>query len=194
MIHNPIPNPARAAAPYAVIATCVALAAARHDVPALTGRSLLSAAVIAGLFAGLVSWGRRITICNQTDDWIAYGAGEPPTADVEFARRRELVTMRHRRGLARSFRRFRDAERATRTASAQVPADVEVAAACRGELDLLAEILADEGRTVSARGVARAERLVREPTSPLFRTHPPRVVEAHHRLCALLDDLERTND
>ena len=122
-----------AAAPYVVIAGSAALAATRGDLTALTAQSAVIAAVIAGLGAGLVAWARRITICDRTDRWIAGEREERPDPDVEACRRRELVSMGHRRSLAAGFRRLRQAAQNPRAISAQVPVDAQVAAACAAD-------------------------------------------------------------
>ena len=186
-----MPHPIPAAAPYAVIAAGAALAATRGDLTALTAQSAVIAAVIAGLGAGLVAWARRITICERTDRWIAGEREERPDPDVEACRRRELVSMRHRRSLAAGFRRLRQAAQNPRAISAQVPVDAQVAAACASELDHLTRVLEDEGHVVAARAVARAEQLISAPTSPLHSSQPSRLLEAREVLRSVLDDLER---
>ena len=186
-----MPHPIPAAAPYAVIAAGVGVAASRRDLPAVTAESGVIAAILAGLAAGLVAWARRITICDRTDRWIAGEAEERPDPDVEACRRRELVSMRHRRALAAGFRRIQRSAEGPRSISAQVPGDARVAAACAPELKRLAQALENDAHPVDARAVARAERLICEPSSPLHRATPPRVREARQMLCSVLNDLER---
>lgn len=191
MFGDPLPHPVPAAAPYAVIAGGAALAATRGDLTALTAQSAVIAAIIAGLGAGLVAWARRISICERTDRWIAGEREERPDEAVVEARRRELVSMRHRRRLAAGVRRLRRAAETPRTVSAQVPIDARVAAACAHELDDLTRVLEDERRPVPARAVARAEQLISAPSSPLHPSQPPRLQEAREVLRSVLHDLER---
>jgi hypothetical protein len=191
VLRDPLPHPIPAAAPYAAIAGGAALAATRGDLTALTAQSAVIAAVIAGLGAGLVAWARRITICDRADRWIAGESTDRPDPAVEAARRRELASMRHRRGLAAGFRRIQRSAQLPRTISAQVPGDARVAAACAPELNRLTRVLEDGAHPVDARAVARAERLICEPSSPLHRASPPRVREARQLLSSVLNDLER---
>lgn len=191
MLRDPLPHPIPAAAPYAVIAAGVGAAASRRDLPPVTAESAVIAAILAGLAAGLVAWARRITICDRTDRWIAGESTDRPDPAVEGARRRELASMRHRRGLAAGFRRIQRSAQLPRAISAQVPGDARVAAACAPELERLTHVLEDGAHPVDARAVARAERLICEPSSPLHRASPPRVREARQLLSSVLNDLER---
>lgn len=124
-------------------------------------------------------------------DAILEGDEDLPVAAVQRERGR-LVSARNRVGLARSLEDLAREATAPRTGRARlVPTLFEprVVAQVTDELTELGAIVRSEA--VSARGVARVERLVRHATSPLYGRD---VAALHEELCRVRELLKSQSD
>jgi hypothetical protein len=118
------------------------------------------------------SWtiGVRVrTALNRTSLTAALAAGEDPHSRADLAlRARQLTTMRSRNSIARSLEHaVRSAEDPRPRMSSAVPLARRDVRAARSALRDLVAALLQEG-DVSPRGVALAERLLTDGTSPLY--------------------------
>jgi hypothetical protein len=175
-----VPNPLGAAAPLFALAGVALLLEAAPDLPWAVG------VCVAALFlgAGSARLAQQWLVVRQlrgiADQLILRGSGRGATPSPLIAwRTSELTSRAHRRAVAGEVHRLVHELDATSLPGA-VPLNRAAARPFGRELELLAETLAGD-KTVSARGVLLAQRLLTSSRSPLYNRDAAETLSAQLR-------------
>jgi hypothetical protein len=158
---------------YAAIFVVALAGGAARVLPHRLTLMALAVTALAGLAAAAYGYARVLVLREQADRWIRGDRTRAVSPGLLAEREHELVSSRHRHGLALGLRRIMNDAGKPFMVSARVPVDAVAVTREHEALEQLMCALDDRGTELSPRCVALVESLLTDPASPLFSSSSP---------------------